>query len=169
MYSLNIPVPTAVATLAGELTRELPGARARPRGEHTLGVKRLGVGKDVAYSRLETQVRELLAGQPAFQVRVTSIEYFPDAPRGPSPVVYLAVDSPPLVELHRKLADIFEPIEGIEGEGYVPHVTVARGGSPEMATRLAQREIEPIRWDVTELVFWDAERNQPVSRLSLPA
>ncbi|PSQ33488.1 phosphoesterase, partial [Halobacteriales archaeon SW_10_68_16] len=35
--------------------------------------------------------------------------------------------------------------------------------------RLADREIDPIEWSVTELVFWDAERAQSAGSVSLPA
>jgi 2'-5' RNA ligase len=169
VYSLNVPVPTDVARTASDFVDELPAARARPRGEHTLTVKRLGRDTATPYARLETRVRELLSDQPAFETRVTGIDLFPDPPAGPGPVVYLTVESPPLRALHRRLASAFDPVEGLEGDSYVPHVTVARGGSMERAEALAKRPIDPVTWDVTQLVFWDAERSQPVSRLSLPA
>lgn len=167
MYSLNVPVPGRVAKLAVEIARDLPDAHHRVRGGHTLGVKRL-VDSD-SYYHLESKVRELLVGQPAFESRITSIEYFADAPTGSSPVVYLAVESPELERLHRKLAETFEPLEEIEGDGYTPHVTIARGGSLERAKAVAAREIEPYTWTVDELIFWDSERIQPVSSVSLPA
>lgn len=169
MYSLNVPVPATVATVASQLARELPGSNPRPRGEHTLGVKRLGDGTETPYSRLEARVRELLTGHPPFEAQIDDVRYFDEVPRGAAPVVYLAVDSPVLVELHERLSQSFDPVDGIEGENYVPHVTVARGGSPELAARLAEQSIDPITWQVTELVFWDAAHSQPVSRLSLPA
>lgn len=155
--------------MASDLADELPGARARPRGQHTLTLKRLGRDTATPYARLETRVRELLSGQPAFEAAVTGVDLFPDPPAGPGPVVYLTVESPPLRALHRTLAMAFDPVEGMEGSSYVPHVTVARGGSMERAEGMAKRSIEPVAWAVTELVFWDAERSQPVSRLSLPA
>ncbi|MEF8938013.1 MAG: 2'-5' RNA ligase family protein, partial [Halovenus sp.] len=68
MYSLNVPVPGQVGALAVEIARQLPSARARTRGEHTLGVKRLGSDAG-QYSRIEAQAREALAGQPAFEAR----------------------------------------------------------------------------------------------------
>lgn len=167
MYSLNVPVPARVGRLAGDLARHLPSARPRPRGEHTLGVKRLDAGTDLPYSHFEARVRDLLADQESFEVRITGIDYFAEAVTGPSPVVYLSVESHGLRGLHRRLTSAFEPIDGIEGDGYVPHVTVARGGTREMAARLVDRTIQPVSWTVTELLFWDAERSQPVSTLSL--
>lgn len=167
MYSLNVPVPARVAQLASDLARDLPTARPRTRGEHTLGVKRLG--DDEPYSRLETQVRELLTGQQTFEICIDGVDYFPNAITGPTPVIYLCVDSPELERLHRHLAETFDPIEGIEGEGYTPHVTVARGGRVEEAERIAEREIEPISWTVSELIFWDALHRKSVSTVSLPA
>lgn len=169
MYSLNVPVPGRVAALASDIARELPEARARVRGKHTLGVKRLGTGDRAAYARLEARAREVLVGQPAFEVRVTELKYFSEVITGPAPVIYLAVESPELRRLHQRLAEVFDPIEGIEGDGYSPHVTVARGGTTEQARRAIERDIEPIQWTVSELVFWDARRGQPVSTVSLPA
>lgn len=167
VYSLNVPVPGRVAALASDLARELPGARARVRGEHTLGVKRL-VG-DPPYAHLEARAREALAGQPAFGSRITGVECFEEVPTGTAPVVYLAVESPELERLHRRLATAFDPLCGIEGEEYVPHVTVARGGSLERARAVADRELDPLEWTVDELVFWDSHRGRPVSTVSLPA
>jgi len=169
VYSLNVPVPSQVAALASDIAAELPMARARTRGEHTLGVKRLG-GTAGAYDRLEARTRELLRGQPAFDVRISRVDIFENPPVGSAPVVYLAVESPGLVELHERLAEVFDPVNTqIEGEGYTPHVTVARGGSLESAEQAASRKIEPVKWSVSELVFWDAKHSQTVSSVSLPA
>jgi hypothetical protein len=38
----------------------------------------------------------------------------------------------------------------------------------EMAKRVTG-DIEPIEWTVSELIFWDATHNQPISTVSLPA
>ncbi|MFC7018420.1 MULTISPECIES: 2'-5' RNA ligase family protein [Haloarcula] len=169
MYSLNVSIPAAVTRRASELARELPRARARPRGEHTLVIKRLGGGDHTAYARLEGRARDALRGTAPFQVRVTGIEQFETAVTGPSPVVYLAVESPGLLALHERLCESFEAIDGLEGDDYTPHVTVARGGDRAAADRLVAREIDPVEWTVEELVFQDAERGQSVSRVSLPA
>lgn len=169
MYSLNVSFPSAVPALAGRLARDLPRAQVRNRGEHTLVVKRLGSGDHAAYARIEARARDAVRGTPPFDVRVTGVDCFETATTGPSPVVYLAVESPGLRALHDRLCDEFEPVEGMEGEGYVPHVTVARGGDPATARRLVERAIDPIEWTVEELRFFDAERGQPVSRVSLPA
>jgi len=170
VYSLNVPVPGGVAVLASDIARDLPDARPRYRGEHTLCVKRLdGTGEAAGYSHLEARTREALAGQPAFEVRVTAVEYFTEAVTGSTPVVYLAVESPELRRLHDRLTAVFPPVEGIEGDGYTPHVTVARGGSLAGAERATDRAVEPITWTVSELSFWDATHHQPVSTVSLPA
>jgi 2'-5' RNA ligase len=169
VYSVNVPVPGEVAALASDIARDLPEARARVRGEHTLGVKRLADGDEPAYGPLEARAREVLVGQPAFEVSVTNLDYFDEAVTGTSPVVYLAVESPGLTALHRRLAETFEPLEGIEGEGYTPHVTVARGGSLDRAKAVVERDIEPITWTVSKLMFWDARLGEQVSTVSLPA
>jgi hypothetical protein len=182
VYSLNVPVPSGVARLASDLARELPGARPRRRGEHTLVCKRLdaggspggptgrdvGRGHDTA-GRLDTRVREALAGTPPFAARVVGVDQFREAVTGPSPVVYLAVESPGLRELHERACETFDPVEGLEGDDYTPHVTVARGGSPAAVEAVCERSVDPVEWTVDELQVYDAEHAQPVSTLSLPA
>lgn len=169
MYSLNVPVPTRVASAAGEVARELPQARIRNRGEHTLGAKRLASDPDAPYSRIEARAREVLRGQPAFEARIAEIDLFEQPPLGSAPVVYFSVESPGLLALHERLVTAFDPVdEALEGENYTPHVTIARGGSVEMAERVTG-DIEPIEWTVSELVFWDATHNQQISTVSLPA
>ena len=169
MYSLNVPLPSSVTSLAGRLARDLPRARARPRGEHTLVVKRLGNGDHAAYARLEARARDAVRGTAPFEVRLTAVEQFETAATGPSPVVYLAVESPALRALHDRLCAEFDAVDGMEGDDYVPHVTIARGGDPGAASRLVERSIEPVEWTVEELRFYDADRGQSVRRLSLPA
>ncbi|MDS0282553.1 2'-5' RNA ligase family protein [Haloarcula onubensis] len=169
MYSLNVALPSSVTSLAGRLARDLPRARPRPRGEHTLVVKRLGGGDHAAYARLEARAREAVRGTAPFEVRVTGVDWFETAVTGPSPVVYLAVESPALRALHERLCEAFDAVDGMEGDGYVPHVTIARGGDPAAARRLVERDIEPVEWAAEELVFFDADRGQPASRVSLPA
>ncbi|MFB6164253.1 MAG: 2'-5' RNA ligase family protein [Haloarculaceae archaeon] len=170
MYSLNAPVPSAVAALASDVAADLPAARERPRGSHTLGVKRLGTGDHERYARLEARAREALAGAPAVAARVADVAVFEDAPIGSAPVVYLAVESPGLIGIHERLCEAFDPIDGIEGDDYTPHVTIARGGSLEAARAVADAaSLEPIEWTIDELVFWDAEREQSISRIALPA
>ncbi|MBX0322550.1 2'-5' RNA ligase family protein [Halomicroarcula sp. F13] len=169
MYSLNVSLPSSVTALAGRLARDVPRAQARPRGEHTLVVKRLGGGDHAAYARIEGCARDALRGTDPFAVRVTGVEQFETAVTGPSPVVYLAVESPGLRALHERLCGEFDPVDRMEGDAYVPHVTVARGGDPAAADRLVDRELDPIEWTVEELVFHDADRGQSVSRVTLPA
>jgi 2'-5' RNA ligase len=170
VYSLNVPVPPEVARLASDLARELPGARARNRGEHTLVCKRLdpGTGPDAVH-RLDARLREALAGTPPFAARVSGVGQFREAVTGPSPVVYLAVESPGLRETHERLCEPFDPVEGLEGDDYTPHVTVARGGSPGRADAVCEREVDPVEWTVADLQLYDPERHQPVRTLSLPA
>lgn len=164
MYSLNVPLPTAVTRLASRLARELPRARARPRGEHTLVGKRLG--SDGA--RLATAVEESLGDVAPFELRIGAVECFETAATGTAPVTYLRVESPALQQLHQTLCERFEPVEGIEGDDYVPHVTIARGGDLAAARRLADREIDPIAWTAEQLVVWDSDRNLSVREFALP-
>lgn len=169
MYSLNAPVPTDVARLAGRLADELPGARARTRDEHTLLVKRLGDPDAREFDPLVARVRETIAGTDPIPVTISGVEYFADPETGTGPVVYLAVESHGLVALHGRLCEAFDPVAHLEGEEYVPHVTIARGGDPALAERLTDREIEPVSFEVRELTVWDAERSLSTTRFSLPA
>jgi 2'-5' RNA ligase len=170
VYSLNVPVPSDVARLASSLARELPDARARRRNEHTLVCKRLDPsGGADAVHRLDARVREAVAGTPPFAVRVAGVDQFPEAPTGSSPVVYLAVESPGLRRVHERLCEVFDPVDGLEGGEYTPHVTVARGGSPERASALCERTVDRVEWTVSELQLYHADHHQSVRTLSLPA
>lgn len=169
MYSLNAPVPSRVARLASDLARDLPSARARTRDEHSLLVKRLGTGTEADPGRLAAMAREALAGAAAFDVAVTGVDFFESPPAGTGPVVYLAVESPELVALHRHLCETFEPVSHLEGDSYVPHVTIARGGTVAAAERLAARDIDRVTTAVDELVVWDARHSLPTTRIGLSA
>jgi 2'-5' RNA ligase len=168
VYSLNVPVPGQVAKLAADLATPLRTTSATVRRDHTLVVKRLGGGDHEAYHRLEARVRDRLRGTAPFAVRFSAVELFEEVPQGAAPVVYLAVESPGLEQVHETLATEFDLVADVEGENYVPHVTIARGGPTDVARAVADTEIEPIEWTIDELVFWDAAREQPVTRLSLP-
>lgn len=165
MFSLNVPVPGDIARLAEELRPSLYGFD-KVRDRRTLVVKRFG--NDESYDRLEMRVRTVLVGTPAFEAKVSDIDYFETPTRGAGPVVYLGVESPGLQRLHDELTEEFGTIEGLEGEDYVPHVTLARGGDVETARQLAQRDIDSISWSVTELHLWDAKYEETAARLSLP-
>ncbi|SDR31209.1 2'-5' RNA ligase family protein [Natronobacterium texcoconense] len=166
MYSVNVPVPGRVRTLANELYPELVGFDS-VRDTHSCLLKRLGDADHVA--QLQHRAHRALEGTPAVEATITGIDYFEDPPLGSAPVVYLAVESPGLEKIHDDLTDTFDVIEGLEGADYVPHVTLARGGDAATATRLADREIDPVTWTVSELEFWDGSYKLPVSRVSLPA
>jgi len=168
VYSLNVPVPGRVERVAADLRPAL-SAFASIRERHTLVAKRLGEEK---FEGLEKRVRRALAGAPTFEARVAGPGAFDAPAAGPGPVVYLAVESPGLVELHGRLCRTFEPAPGIEGDDFVPHVTLARGGgsdAEQAVDRLLETEVEPVAWTVGELVFWDARAGEPAGRVGLPA
>lgn len=166
MFSLNVPVPGSVSRLADDLQPALFGFE-RVREDHTLLAKRIG---DPDHFDVRThEVRRALRGQPAFEVRITGVDYFEQPTVGTAPVVYLAVESPGLLELHDRLVDEFGAIDGLEGEDYTPHVTLARGGDLASAERAAERGVDPVAWTVTELEFFDAGYREVAGRMSLPA
>ena len=187
MFSLNVPLAPAVDRLADDLHPKLSGFD-RVRERRTLVCKRFGVAdvrdgepegadeadrdvpsRQAALDRLRVRLRRPLAGTDPFEVAVTGIDVF-DAPRsGSRPVVYLAVESDGLVHLHRRLCAAFGAIEGIEGEEYVPHVTLARGGNPEpgAVADLVAAEFDPIRWRVHALDVWDPEYREVAASVDL--
>ncbi|ELZ76990.1 hypothetical protein C455_14422 [Haloferax larsenii JCM 13917] len=165
MYSLNVPIPGQVARVASDLFPYLaPFDRVRDR--HTLVCKRF---EETDYDHLRTRLHEVLRGAPAFEARITDVEYFEDPPRGSAPVVYLAVESPGLVSLHERLVDEFGAVDGLEGDDYTPHVTLARGGSIADARSLASHDIDPVEWTVSQLDLYDAEFRETAASISLPA
>lgn len=166
VFSLNVPLPGDVARLATDLARAMPSATPRQRGEHTLVVKRLGTD-DSPPAVVEARAREVLSEQPPFAARITGVDWFEEPTSGPGPVVYLTVESPGLIDLHAHLCEAFDPVPDVEGDDYTPHVTIARGGDPEVARRLLDREIEPVEWVVDELAFYDAQRHLDAGRVSL--
>ncbi|MDY6818949.1 MAG: 2'-5' RNA ligase family protein [Halobacteriales archaeon] len=168
MYSLNVPVPPRVTRIIDELSplvAQLDSIREHP----TLLVKRLGALEPIEFDRTEKAVRSTVTGTPTFEVAVTGIDVFREPPNGPGPVVYLAVRGSELHRLHQRLVAEFGAAEGLEGEGYVPHITLGRGGDPETIETLCDRSIESVTWTVTELLFWDARRALTAGRIPLPA
>ncbi|MFC4436275.1 MULTISPECIES: 2'-5' RNA ligase family protein [Natrialbaceae] len=166
MYSVNVPVPGRVREVADALYPDLVGFET-VREDHSCLLKRLGDADHV--TQLQHRTHRALEGAPAVEARITGIDYFADPPLGSAPVVYLAVESPGLEALHDRLTETFDVVEGLEGDDYVPHVTLARGGDEATAKRLADREVESVRWTVSELEFWDGTYKLPVSRVSLPS
>lgn len=165
MYSLNAPVPGRIRRLADDLAHELLRFE-RVRERHSLLVKRLGEDNVDA---LAERVRTALRGAPAFEARVTGIDYFERATSGSSPVAYLAVESPGLLRLHGTLTEAFGAIEGLEGDDYEPHVTLARDGPLEAARDLADRPVEQVSWTVSELHLREHRWGEVCRRFSLPA
>lgn len=164
MISLNVPVPEAIRQLASSLAPKLAQFES-VRDRHTLLVKRFETDN---HSPLDAEVRQTLRGLAPFEVTVSSLDVFTEPVTGPAPVVYLTVESPRLLGLHATLADRFGAIDGLEGDNYVPHITLARGGDAEMAERLLDTEIEPVTWTVTTLIFWHPRYEEQISRIQLP-
>ena len=169
MLSLNVPLPPAVDRLAADLRPALDGLET-VREEPTLVAKRFGRLGPGAAAALQSEVRLALAGAPSFEVRVDGPGAFEAPVSGPAPVVYLAVESPGLRRLHDRLVEAFGALEGLEGDDYVPHVTLARGGDVDIDAVLArlEGEVEPVTWTATELWFWDARHGERAGRVSLP-
>ncbi len=170
MYSLNVPIPVAVRDLAASLRPALAGFnRVRESRDRTLVLKRLPAEDRREYIEVERRAREALRGAPALEAAVTGIDVFRDPPNGPGQVVYLAVESPGLYDLHDRLVAEFDPIEPLEGEQYTPHVTLARGDDEASIQDLLAREIDPITFAITALEFYDGTHGERIDTISLPA
>jgi 2'-5' RNA ligase len=116
---------------------------------------------------IESEIRLALADSSPFAVRLEGIGTFKDPVAGAGPVVYLAVESPGLEGLHTQLVDRFGAHEGLEGDDYVPHVTLARGSGMHGVAPLEDAAIDPLEWTVSELWFWDARLQERTARLAL--
>lgn len=164
MDSLNVPLPTAVDRRIESLRPALSGFET-VRETPTLVVKRFDGA--LPADAVESEVRLALADASPFDVRVDGLDTFEAPVSGPAPVVYLAVESPGLEALHAELVDAFGAVDGLEGEDYVPHVTVARGGADTAMEALAEVGVDPVEWRVAELWFWDARRGVRAGRIAL--
>lgn len=164
MFSLNVPVPGEVKQFANELGPALQ-AFDSVRDRHTLVLKRLG---DEHSTTRKTDVRYALQGAPAVEARVRKLGVFTDPPTGKAPVLYCSVDSPGLHRLHQRLVEALGAVDGLEGPDYVPHITLARGGTDDDITRVASRPIGSITWMVTELAFFDGRTGERSGTISLP-
>lgn len=176
MFSLNVPLPPAVERIADDLhPRLVPFDRVRER--HTLVCKRVGLEdlpvagraphKDRGLAALREELRPLLAGTASLDLRVAELDAFERPAQGPGPVVYLAVESDDLRRLHGRLCGAFDPVEGIEGDDYVPHVTLVRGGDPDAVERLRAADIDPVTWTATELAVYDPEFREVAATVPL--
>lgn len=177
MFSLNVPVPGAVKRLASDLQPRLLDFE-QVRDDHTLVVKRFPDGElanghpEHQLATLQERLRPVISGLPAVEAKVTGVDAFEQPVRGDGPVVYLAIESPGLHRIHRTLTDAFGVVDGLDGDDYTPHVTLARGGGPAATAaveQLQERAIDPVSWTVSELVIWDARHRKPAARFGLPA
>ena len=166
MYSVTAPVPGRVRAIADGLHPVLASFE-HVREDHSLLLKRIRDDRDAA--TVGRTVARSLEGAPAVEARITGIDAFSDPPIGPAPVVYLAVESPGLERIHERLAGAFDPVEGLEGPDYIPHVTLARGGDPAALEPVLERSVEPVTWTVSEVAFADGSTRLPITRIGLPA
>ncbi len=164
---MNLRVPPAVERLADRLHPKLtPFERVRER--HTLVVKRIEADTwQRGGGGVRERLRRVLDETRPFPVRIDGVDYFADPPDGRGPVVYLSVESEGIRQLHRRLCREFPVVDALEGENYVPHVTLARGGSVADAERVADTEIDPVEWTAERALTWDREHREAVDRFRL--
>ena len=168
--SLNVPIPGQVRHRAWEL-RSLLIDFDQLRDEFTLVIKRLPNNEHETIGPIRERTRSALRGVAPFEVKIDGIGSFEQPVTEPAPVVYFTVTSPGLERLHERLVEEFEAIPGLEGDDYVPHITLARGGEirAQQLADLCNHEIEPLTWSVERLVFWDNSQQLPMGDIRLPA
>ena len=169
MFSLNVPVPGRVERLASDLHPALTSFDSI-RERHSLVVKRFDTTLDAdadSLPRLRERLRGTLRGVDPFEIRTDGIDAFEVPTKGPGPVVYLAIESPGLFDLHDRLCAEFGTVPKMEGEEYTPHVTLARGGRIDDARALVERDIEAVRWTVDEVRVWDGRYREDAARIPL--
>nr|WP_245188670.1 2'-5' RNA ligase family protein [Halarchaeum rubridurum] len=143
--------------------------RVRESRDATLVAKRLDAADRREYLRAAREAKAALRGAPAFEARVADVGVFERPARGPGPLVYLAVESPGLERVHRRLVADLGGVDGIEGDDYVPHVTLARDGDTAAVERVRDHDFDPVTWTVSELEFYDARHGERIEAVSLPA
>ncbi|KPN29777.1 2'-5' RNA ligase [Halolamina pelagica] len=164
---MNLRVPPAVERLADRLHPKLTPFE-QVRGRHTLVVKRIEADTwQRGGGGVRERLRRILDGTKPFPVRIDGVDYFADPPDGRGPVVYLSVESEGIRQLHRRLCREFPVVDDLEGENYVPHVTLARGGSVADAERVAETAIDPVEWTAERALTWDREHREAVDRFRL--
>lgn len=170
VYSVNVPVPPAVRDLTDRLRPALTTLdRVRETRDQTLVLKRLEAADRREYLAIEREAKAALRGAPAVEAEIGGIDVFWDPPNGPGPVIYLTVESPGLHQLHKRLVDALGAVDPLEGENYTPHVTLGRGGDDATIRDLTSRDIDPIRFTVERLEFYDGTYGELISTVSLPA
>ena len=166
MFSLNVPVPGDISAQAWDLRSQLLSFD-QLRDEHTLVVKRFSFDSGIELDSEIPRIRETLQGVDPFTVKTTGIGSFRHPPAGPAPVLYFAVESPAIFRIHDRFVDAYGAVPVLEGEGYTPHITLARGGGS--VDIIEQLDPAPHTWTVEHLLVWDAKRALPAARIPLPA
>jgi hypothetical protein len=192
VFSLNVPLPPAVDGIGNQLA-DSSASLGRIRTRHTLVCKRFADGdvpdpaelpgvagasnsidtpsppREAALQQLCTTLRAHLASTNPFDLALTGVHAFETPASGAGTVVYLAVESPPLVRLHRRLCAAFGVADGVEGDAYVPHVTLARGTDPLAVRDALDTDLEatPVRWRADALTVYDAQFREVAATLTL--
>jgi len=168
VYSANAQIPEAVQGIVRE-HREYIELFDVVRAEHTLVVKRFGELSARERVEVERSLGSVLREWAPIGARGRGFDVFTDPPDGQGPVLYLAVESPGLEALHRNLLDAFGAVSSrIEGDSYVPHITLARGGDRTAIGSLTSRSVEPVEWMIEEVYLWDARYQRPITHYRLP-
>ena len=162
MWSLNVSIPQNIVRAIEEVALGVRGWEEICE-EPTLVIKRFE--KRDLDGHVKSEIRFLLESVEPFGIEIENLERFDVAEKGSSPVLYLEVKSPEVKALHETLVDVFGSVEGVEGENYIPHITIARGGSGDY-TVFSGLSCDT-GWTVEMLEFWDRGERKKRSKIIL--
>ncbi len=162
VWSLNVSIPQNIVRAIGEVTSEL-GQGGEVNEELTLVIKRFE--KRDLDGHLESEIKILLENVEPFVVEIGNLKMFDVADRGTSPVLYLEVKSRGIKLLHETLVSSFGCVEGVEGENYIPHITIARGDGVR-GVDFSDFSCST-RWTAEILEFWDRNKRKKKNKVIL--
>ena len=162
MWSLNVSMPQNIVRAIREVALGASGWEEICE-DPTLVIKRFE--KVDVSGHVESEIKLLLESVEPFDIEIGNLERFDVAERGSSPVLYLEVKSPGMKALHEILVDVFGSVKGVEGENYIPHITIARGGGV--------RDVDfsgfsgPTIWTAETLEFWNRDKRKKKNKVIL--
>ncbi|MFB6188052.1 MAG: 2'-5' RNA ligase family protein, partial [Halobacteriaceae archaeon] len=164
-FSLNIPVAGEVKQETNQFTPYLTDFEVRDH--FTFVIKRFQEDRD-RIDQIQKRTRHALSGMSPFSVKITGIDCFRNPPKGDGTVVYFAVESSQLLDIHKQLCDEFGIVQPLEGDEYSPHITIARGNNEKTIETLLSQSIKPITWQVNHLEFFDPVKQELLGQVGLP-
>ncbi len=162
MWSLNVSIPQGIVRAIEEMAPVSRGWEEIVE-EPTLVIKRFE--KEDLDGHIESEIKFLLENVEPFTVEIGNLEMFEVADRGTSPVLYIEVKSIGMKLIHETLVSVFGCVKGVEGENYIPHITIARGSGVK---NIDFSDFSgPTWWTAKTLEFWDGDKRKKKNQVML--